>query len=66
MHTRREIDNLLDKMNQIIANKKESNKDCGELNKIKDEINKKTNNGKYAKGMWTESPEFMYSKSTQQ
>ena len=66
MHTRREIDNLLDKMNQIIANKKESNKDCGELNKIKDEINKKTSNGKYAKGMWTDSPEFMYSKSTQQ
>ena len=66
MHTRREIDNLLDKMNQIIANKKETNKDRGELNKIKDEINKKTNHGKYAKGMWTDSPEFMYSKSTQQ
>ena len=59
MHIRREIDNLLDKMNEIIANKKESNKDTAELNKIFDEIRRKTDNGKRAKGMWTGSPEFM-------
>jgi len=62
MHIRREIDNLLDKMNEIIANKKESNKDTAELNKIFDEIRRKTDNGKRARGMWTESPEFMYDK----
>lgn len=62
MHIRREIDNLLDKMNQIIANKKDSNKDTAELNKILDEIRRKTDNGKRARGMWTESPEFMYDK----
>lgn len=59
MHTRREIDNILDKMSELIANKKLSNKDKEELQKLKDEINKKTNDGKRAKGMWTESPEFI-------
>ena len=59
MHTRREIDNLLDKMNDLIANKKLSNKDKQELQNLKDQINKKTNNGERAKGMWTESPEFL-------
>jgi hypothetical protein len=62
MHIRREIDNLLDKMNEIIAKEKESNKPDPELNKILDEIRRKTDNGKRAKGMWTESPEFMYDK----
>lgn len=62
MHIRREIDNLLDKMNDLIANKKDSNKDTAELNKIFDEIRRKTDNGKRAKGMWTESPEFIYDK----
>ena len=59
MHTRREIDNILDKMSELIANKKLSNKDKEELQNLKDEINKKTDNGKRAKGMWTESPEFI-------
>ena len=59
MHIRREIDNILDKMNDLIANKKLSNKDKQELQNLKDEINKKTNDGKRAKGMWTESPEFV-------
>ena len=59
MHIRREIDNILDKMNELIANKKLSNKDKQELQNLKDEINKKTNNGERAKGMWTESPEFL-------
>lgn len=59
MHIRREIDNILDKMNDLIANKKLSNKDKEELQNLKDEINKKTNNGERAKGMWTESPEFV-------
>ena len=34
MHIRREIDNLLDKMIEITANKKESNKESRELNEI--------------------------------
>ena len=59
MHTRREIDNILDKMSELIANKKLSNKDKQELQKLKDQINTKTDNGKRAKGMWTESPEFI-------
>ena len=59
MHIRREIDNILDKMNSLIANKKLSNKEKQELQNLKDEINKKTHNGKHAKGMWTESPEFV-------
>ena len=59
MHIRREIDNLLDEMIEIIANKKESNKESRELNEIKDEISRKTDNGKRAKGMWTNSPEFV-------
>ena len=59
MHTRREIDNILDKINDLIANKKLSNKQKEELQNLKNQINKKTNNGERAKGMWTESPEFM-------
>ena len=59
MHIRREIDNLLDKMNEITTKEKDSNKDTAELNKIFDEIKRKTDNGKRAKGMWTDSPEFV-------
>ena len=59
MHIRREIDNLLDKMIQITAKEKECDKPDPELNKILDEIRRKTDNGKRAKGMWTDSPEFM-------
>ena len=59
MHIRREIDNLLDKMIQITAKEKECDKPDPELNKILDEIRRKTDNGKRAKGMWTESPEFV-------
>ena len=62
MHTRREIDNLLDKISEIIAKNKKSNKDNTELRKLIDEINIKTDDGKRAKGMWTESPEFNYTK----
>jgi len=62
MHIRREIDNLLDEMSEIIAKNKKSNKDKSQLQQIKDKISRKTNNGKYAKGMWTESPEFNYTK----
>ena len=63
MHIRREIDNLLDEMLEIITQKKSSSKDeqIKEeefLNKIKEEIKVKTNDGKYAKGMWTDSTEF--------
>ena len=59
MHIRREIDNLLDKMIQITAKEKECNNPDPELNKILDEIRRKTDNGKRAKGMWTDSPEFV-------
>ena len=59
MHIRREIDNLLDKMIQITAKEKECDKPDPELNKILDEIRRKTDNGKRAKGMWTDSPELM-------
>lgn len=69
MHTRREIDNLLDKMNQIIEQNNLCNKaghqdlvtaeNATQLQEIKDQINKKTDNGKRVKGMWTNSPEFM-------
>ena len=58
MHIRREIDNLLDEMSEIIAKNKKSNKDKSQLQEIKDQISRKTNEGKYAKGMWTDSPEF--------
>ena len=67
MHSRREVDNLLD---QIIEEKNRlNNKEESEPNKIlakaqlqeiKDEINKLTNSGERAKGMWTDSPEFYY------
>ena len=63
MHIRREIDNLLDQMNEIIAKNKECNKvapqNDSKLQEIRVQINIKTNNGKRAKGMWTESPEFL-------
>ena len=59
MHIRREIDNILDKISKLIANKKLSNKEQEELQKLKQQINTKTQNGKRAKGMWTESPEFV-------
>jgi hypothetical protein len=62
MHTRREIDHILDDINKIIAKNKTSNKenedDRAMLEYLYEAINLKTNNGKYAKGMWTESPEF--------
>ena len=58
MHIRREIDNLLDQMSEIIVKNKKSNKDKSQLQEIKDQISRKTNEGKYAKGMWTDSPEF--------
>ncbi len=62
MHARREIDHILDEINEIIAKNKTSNKqsedDKAMLKHLYDTINLKTNNGKYAKGMWTDSPEF--------
>lgn len=63
MHIRREIDHILDDINKVIANKKTSNKesegDKAMLKHLYDTINLKTDNGKRAKGMWTESPEFV-------
>jgi hypothetical protein len=63
MHTRREIDHILDDINKIIAKNKTSNKESKDdkamLEHLYATINLKTNNGKRAKGMWTESPEFI-------
>ena len=62
MHIRREIDDILDQINEIIAKNKTSNKESEDdkamLEHLYETINLKTNNGKYAKGMWTDSPEF--------
>ena len=62
MHARREIDHILDNINEIIAKNKTSNKESEDdramLKLLCETINLKTNNGKYAKGMWTDSPEF--------
>jgi len=64
MHIRREIDHILDDINKIIAKNKTSNKEGEDekamLKHLYETINLKTNNGKYAKGMWTDSPEFLY------
>ena len=63
MHTRREIDHILDDISKIIAKNKTSNKESEDnramLEHLYATINLKTNNGKRAKGMWTESPEFI-------
>jgi hypothetical protein len=62
MHARREIDHILDNINEIIAKNKTSNKESEDdramLEHLYATINLKTNDGKYAKGMWTDSPEF--------
>ena len=48
---------------KCIEKNKECNKvapkDEAKLQEIRVQINIKTNNGQYAKGMWTESPEFV-------
>lgn len=66
MHTRREIDAILDQMLEIIAKNKKSNKESSDdkamIEHLERTINLKTDDGKRAKGMWTESPEFNYTK----
>lgn len=65
-HIRREIDEILDQINEIIATSEMQggidDQDKTELQQLFDEINKKTLNGERAKGIWTESPEFNYIK----
>ena len=63
MHLRREIDDLLD---YIIEEKEKLGKDntkdqkiLDEIKEIKAEIRKLTFEGERAKGLWTESPEFI-------
>ena len=62
MHARREIDFILDQISEIIAKNKTSNKqnddDKAMIEHLKQTINLKTDDGKRAKGMWTDSPEF--------
>ena len=62
MHARREIDHILDNINEIIPKNKTSNKqndgDKAMFEHLKQTINLKTDDGKRAKGMWTDSPEF--------
>ena len=57
-------------MLELIAKNKTSNKqnddDKAMIEHLEQTINLKTDDGKRAKGMWTESPEFMYNQSTQQ
>ena len=64
MHIRREIDGILDDMLEIIEKNKDSNKEKSEdkamIEHLERTINLKTDDGKRAKGMWTESPEFIY------
>ena len=63
MHTRKEIDNILDNIIELIAKQKDLNKESPEtdteLQELFNQINKKTLNGERAKGMWTDSPEFL-------
>ena len=70
MHIRREIDYILDQMLEIIEKNKTSNKqnddDKAMIEHLERTINLKTHDGKRAKGMWTDSPEFIYNQSTQQ
>ena len=63
MHLRREIDDLLE---YIIEEKEKLGKDktkdqkiLDEIKEIKAEIRKLTFEGERAKGLWTESPEFI-------
>ena len=64
MHIRREIDHILDEINEIIAKNNDSNKEKSEdkamIEHLERTINLKTDDGKRAKGMWTDSPEFIY------
>ena len=64
MHIRREIDHILDEINEIIAKNKDSNKEKSEdkamIEHLERTINLKTDDGKRAKGMWSDSPEFIY------
>lgn len=66
MHIRREIDSILDEISEIIAKNKKSNKQSSEdkamIEHLERTINLKTDDGKRAKGMWTDSPEFLYKK----
>ena len=66
MHIRREIDHILDEISEIIAKNKKSNKQSSEdkamIEHLERTINLKTDDGKRAKGMWTDSPEFLYGK----
>tara|TARA_B100001175_G_C19342292_1_gene558050 strand:- start:47 stop:253 length:207 start_codon:yes stop_codon:yes gene_type:complete len=63
MHARREIDHILDEINEIIAKEKDSNKQTEEdkamIEHLTRTINLKTQDGERAKGMWTDSPEFL-------
>ena len=66
MHIRREIDSILDEISEIIAKNKKSNKQSSDdkamIKHLEQTINLKTDDGKRAKGMWTDSPEFLYRK----
>ena len=64
MHIRREIDHILDEISEIIAKNKKSNKQSSDdkamIKHLEQTIDLKTDDGKRAKGMWTDSPEFLY------
>lgn len=61
-HVRREIDEILDQINEIITTSEMQggmdDEDKAMIEHLERTINLKTDDGKRAKGMWTESPEF--------
>ncbi len=68
MHLRREVDAKLDELIAQIneLNKKKDGERDNEsvsrtlaIENLKDEITKLTNSGERAKGLWTQSPEFI-------
>lgn len=65
MSLRREIDHILDDMLEIIKKNKKSNKESSEdkemIKHLSKSINTKTCNGKRAKGIWTDLPDFYFS-----
>ena len=63
MHIRREIDEILDQINEIITTSEMQggidDEDKAMIEHLERTINLKTDDGKLAKGMWTDSPEFI-------
>ena len=63
MHLSREVDELLDYMteqkNKLGKEKGKTPEILSEIKEIKSQIKQLTHNGKRAKGLWTDMPEFI-------